>query len=211
MRRPVKTVFVDRDGVINVNRPGHVTSWAEFQFLPNALAGLVSLTRQGCAVYVVTNQAVVNRGLVTVAELDEIHDRMVRSVAAEGGRIRAVLACPHRPDEGCGCRKPAPGLLLEAAGRHGVDLETAIFVGDHFNDLEAAERAGCRSILVLSGRVASCSETDLPAGCEAVLADLAAAAAYLAAGRTVSEEEGALEAAASAAPSLHLAPLEAGA
>lgn len=211
MRRPRKTVFVDRDGVINVNRPDHVKSWAEFEFLPNALAGLASLTRQGFNIYVVTNQAVVNRGLVSAARLNEIHKRMTRAISAGGGRVAGVLYCPHRPDEGCGCRKPAPGLLLEAVDRFGVDLASAVFIGDHTNDLEAAERAGCRSILVLSGRLPAGAAVDLPAGCLAVLDDLAAAAAYLAASSRVPEKGMNGDLAVVGTPDFRRAPWEAGA
>lgn len=211
VRRPVKTVFVDRDGVINVNRPDHVKSWAEFEFLPGALSGLASLTRHGFDVYVITNQAVVNRGLVSAAELDNIHDRMSRSVVVSGGRIAAVLFCPHRPDEECGCRKPAPGLLLEAADRFGVDLAASVLVGDHTSDLEAAERAGCRSILVRSGRLAADAAIELPAGCLAVLDDLVAAADYLAAGPTVPGGGGASDLVGAAGFALRRAPREAGA
>jgi D-glycero-D-manno-heptose 1,7-bisphosphate phosphatase len=175
----VKTVFIDRDGVINLNRSDHVKSWNEFEFLPNALTGLALLANHGFDSFIVTNQAIVGRGLVSHGELDTIHDRMRAAIAAYGGCITDVLACPHRPDEGCDCRKPAPGLLFRARTHYGVDLGEALLIGDHPNDLEAARRAGCRSILVLSGRVSHWPSPDLPAGCLAVLPDLGAAAHYL--------------------------------
>jgi D-glycero-D-manno-heptose 1,7-bisphosphate phosphatase len=174
----MRTVFVDRDGVINANRPDHVTSWDQFALLPGALDGLALLTRHGFDVVVVTNQAIVNRGTIAQAALDDIHARLVQTVERHGGRIVAVLACPHRPDEGCGCRKPAPGLLFRARDELGASLDGAVLIGDHVTDLEAARRAGCGSILVLSGRTAAGS-AGLPAGCLAMLADLHEAARYL--------------------------------
>jgi D-glycero-D-manno-heptose 1,7-bisphosphate phosphatase len=145
-------VFLDRDGVINVNRADHIKTWEEFEFLPGALEAIVELSRAGWAVFVVTNQAIVNRGMVPRAVVEWINLRMQRAVAAHGGRITAVAYCPHRVDEQCACRKPQPGLLVELARRHGVDLAVSIVVGDAVSDLEAAAAAGCRAILVLTGR-----------------------------------------------------------
>ena len=148
----VGAVFLDRDGVINVNRVDHVKSWEEFAFLPGAIEAIAELTRAGLDVFVITNQAIVNRGMVPRARVEWINARMQRVVADHGGRIAAVAYCPHRVEEGCGCRKPQPGLLLDLARRHGVDLGTAVLVGDALSDLEAAAAAGCRAILVLTGR-----------------------------------------------------------
>jgi len=173
------TVFVDRDGVINANRADHVRSWPEIEFLPGALDGLALLTRSGFDVVVVTNQAIVNRGQATRAVVDGIHARMVAEIERHGGAIRAVQMCPHRPDEGCSCRKPEPGLLIDAAARYGVCLSDAILIGDHEHDLEAARRANCASILVLSGRTREWPTGQLPDGCLAVLPGLLDAAQFV--------------------------------
>lgn len=178
-------VLLDRDGVINANRDDHVTSWAQFRFLPGALEGIALLADRGLKVVVVTNQAIVNRGLVSRAAVDEIHERMLEAIARHGGRVTGVEVCPHRPDEGCGCRKPAPGLVTRAAQRHGFELAASIMVGDHDQDLETARRAGCRSILVLSGRTIAYPSQRLPAGCLAVLPGLLEAARYIAQERWV--------------------------
>lgn len=148
----MKTVFLDRDGVICYNRIDHVKSWAEFRFLPGALDALRALAEGGCRVVVVTNQAMISRGQLTVAELDEIHCRMLGAVAAAGGRIDLVLYCPHRPDEDCACRKPRPGLLWQAARAYPIDWDQAYLVGDHWTDVQAGLNAGCRTALVLTGR-----------------------------------------------------------
>lgn len=173
------TVFIDRDGVINVNRVDHVTSWETFEFLPGALDALRLLTRAGARLVVITNQAIINRGVIREATLDDIHRRMVAQIELAGGRIDAIEVCPHRPDEQCLCRKPNPGLLLRASHTFGLDLRQAVFIGDHHNDLEAAHRAGCRSILVLSGRVTDRPADGLPPGCLGVTLNLLSAAHIL--------------------------------
>jgi D-glycero-D-manno-heptose 1,7-bisphosphate phosphatase len=100
---------------------------------------------------VITNQSAVGRGLTTRAELDRMHKELASEVQQHGGRIDAFLVCPHTPEDGCDCRKPAPGLLYQARDRYGVDLESAVVIGDARSDVEAARAAGCASILVLSG------------------------------------------------------------
>jgi D-glycero-D-manno-heptose 1,7-bisphosphate phosphatase len=142
------TVFLDRDGVINRRRLDHVRSWQEFEFLPGTLVGLAALRLLGARVIVVTNQAAVGRGLLSVTRLEGIHDEMRRAVQAAGGAIEAIYACLHRPDAGCGCRKPAAGLLLAAASDLGLSLKGSIMVGDSISDVEAARAAGCLPVLI---------------------------------------------------------------
>jgi D-glycero-D-manno-heptose 1,7-bisphosphate phosphatase len=148
--RPV--VIVDRDGVINRNVSDGVRSWDQFDFLPGSLEALADLKRRGYQVVVVTNQANIGRGLLTPAQLADIHRRMLEAVLAAGGEISGVHVCEHAPDERCVCRKPAPGLLLRAAEIHGFSLQDAFVVGDHPTDVAAARSAGAEPILVLSGR-----------------------------------------------------------
>lgn len=148
----MKAVFLDRDGVINQNRPDHVKDWSEFQFLPGAREAVARLGRAGIAVFVISNQAIINRGMVSRETVDGINRRMVQEIERHGGRIEAIAYCPHRPDEGCGCRKPQPGLLLSLAWRYGLDLRDATVVGDALADVEAGLAVGCQTILVLTGR-----------------------------------------------------------
>ena len=145
-------VFLDRDGVINENRPDHVKSWAEFRFLPGVREAIARLTRSRVRVFIMTNQAIINRQLVPVSVLEDMHYRMVREIEAEGGRIEDIAYCPHRPDECCACRKPQPGLIFNLAAKHQVDLRDAVVIGDGLTDLQAGEAARCRKILVLTGR-----------------------------------------------------------
>jgi D-glycero-D-manno-heptose 1,7-bisphosphate phosphatase len=148
----MKAVFLDRDGVINENRADHVKSWGEFRFLPGAPEAIARLSRAGVLVFVITNQAIVNRGLVSRATVDALNHRMVREIERHGGRIAAVAYCVHRPDEQCGCRKPQPGLLLNLAHRHRLNLDHGVVIGDALTDIEAGRSAGCQTILVLTGR-----------------------------------------------------------
>lgn len=145
-------VFLDRDGVINRNRPDYVRRWDQFEFLPGALEALRDLARKDLPVLVVSNQSAVGRGLMSSWDLDEINTRMLELVTAAGGRIDGAYYCPHAPEAGCACRKPAPGLLLEAMQRFGVDPGRSCLVGDGVADMLAAREVGIPSILVLTGR-----------------------------------------------------------
>ena len=146
------TIFIDRDGVVNRNRDDYVKSWGEFEFLPGSLEALRMLAGRGVRVVVVTNQSAVGRGIISGEALEGIHRQMVAEVEAHGGRIDAVLCCPHAPDDGCDCRKPRPGLLLEATRRFRIDPAMSCFVGDNLCDLKAAQAAGIPFVMVLSGK-----------------------------------------------------------
>lgn len=148
----MRTIFLDRDGVINENRADHVKSWAEFQFVPGALDALRLLTQHRFQIFVVTNQAGVNQGRLSHHELQTIHGRMQQAASAHGASVRDVRYCPHRSDEACGCRKPKPGMLLSLAREWGVNLSQAYLIGDALTDLQAGQAAGCHTVMVLTGR-----------------------------------------------------------
>lgn len=180
MRRPV--VFVDRDGVINRDSPDYIKRPEEFDFLPGSREALCRLTGRGFDVIVVTNQSALGRGLVTREVLDEIHRRMVGAVAAGGGRIRDIFICPHRPEDGCACRKPAPGLILEAQRRHRIDLSAAVMIGDSATDIECARAAGVpTSVLVRTGSGEEALQDLARRGLapDVIAADLSRAAAWI--------------------------------
>lgn len=155
--------------------------WDEFRFLPGALEALARLTRAGARLFVVTNQATINRGITPRAVVDEINQRMIGEIARHGGVIEAVVFCPHTPEEGCECRKPRPGLLRQVARARGIDLTAAYMVGDALSDIEAGQAAGCHPVLVLTGRGRAQYARALAAGRNGfhVEMDLAAAAAYI--------------------------------
>lgn len=144
----VPSLFLDRDGVINRKRHDHVKEWSEFEFLPGALEVLAEVREAGIPVIVITNQAVVGRGLIEPQRLMEIHGRMLAAVALAGGHIERIYACTHTPEDGCPCRKPGTEMFQRASAELGVSLTGSVMVGDSDGDVEAARRAGCRPILI---------------------------------------------------------------
>lgn len=151
----MQTIFLDRDGVINENRADHVKSWDEFQFLPGSLEALSLLTRFGFRVFVVTNQAMINRGLADTAVLKDIHRRLMKAAQQYEAVINAVYYCPHREEERCLCRKPRPGMLMRAAAEWNINMSRAYMVGDALSDIRAGHAVGCRAVLVRTGRGAA--------------------------------------------------------
>ena len=147
----MSTIFLDRDGVINENRADYVKSWGEFSFLPGSREAIAQLTRAGHRIVVCTNQAGVGRGIILMETVHEIHYRMMAAIHEVGGEVEGVYFCPHDKDEGCGCRKPRPGMLLRARDELGLDMHDAVFIGDCITDIRAGLAAGVRAILVLSG------------------------------------------------------------
>jgi D-glycero-D-manno-heptose 1,7-bisphosphate phosphatase len=148
----MRAIFLDRDGVICKNRPDHVKNWSEFEFLPGVKKSLATLSRLGLPIIIVTNQAVIGRGMVTVETLEDIHRRMVAEIATHGGRIDRLIYCPHHPEDECDCRKPKPGMLLQAAAEMGIDLTQSYLIGDATSDIQAGQQVGCHTFLVLTGR-----------------------------------------------------------
>jgi D-glycero-D-manno-heptose 1,7-bisphosphate phosphatase len=147
-------LILDRDGVLNYEAPppGYVLRPEDFHWLPGSLEALAMLHRAGVRLSVVTNQSGVGRGLMSLAALEAVNERMLADAAAAGGALDAVLCCPHAPHEGCRCRKPAPGLVTSAVEQSGVDRAETLLVGDDERDLEAAGGAGVRGVLVRSGK-----------------------------------------------------------
>lgn len=140
----VETIFLDRDGTINVKAPegDYVKSWEEFEFLPGAVEAVRALRESGRKVIIVTNQRGIALGRMTEHDLARIHERMVDVL----GPVDAIYHCPH--DEGqCECRKPRPGMLYRAAAEvPGVRLERSLIIGDSDSDVEAGRAAGARTL-----------------------------------------------------------------
>lgn len=163
----MSAIFLDRDGVINENRADYVKSWSEFRFLPGSREAIAKLTQAGHRIVVCTNQAGIARGSVSMETVDEIHHRMVTSISEVGGKIEKVYYCPHGKDEDCACRKPRPGMLLQARDELGLEMLNAVFIGDSITDVRAGLAAGIHTVLVLSGLGleqfrAHCHEVDGP-------------------------------------------------
>ncbi len=152
----VAAIFLDRDGVIIENRDAYVRSWADVEFLPGSFEALARLSASLYKIIVVTNQSAVGRNIISIQTAEDINRRVIAEIEKHGGRIDGVFMCPHAPDAGCTCRKPQPGLLLQAAAALGIDLSTSIMVGDAVSDLAAGQSAGIRrNFLVRTGRGAA--------------------------------------------------------
>jgi D-glycero-D-manno-heptose 1,7-bisphosphate phosphatase len=158
-----KAAFLDRDGVINRKPPEgqYVTRWEDLQFLPGVPEAIVLLTRAGFRVFVVTNQRGVAKGLLTQDDLECIHERMCKELAAAGAVITKVYYCPHDSQPPCNCRKPAPGMLLKAALDYEIDLSSSWMIGDSDIDVEAGRNAGCKTIRIAPRDAAEGNDADI--------------------------------------------------
>ena len=141
-------MILDRDGVINRDSPDYVKCPDEWQPYPGSLEAISRLHRNHYQVIVATNQSGISRNLLDLSMLHRIHQKMIAMVNEKGGQIDAVFFCPHRPEDLCSCRKPQPGLLLEASSRLGVSLAGVPFVGDKASDLAAARAVNALPILI---------------------------------------------------------------
>lgn len=148
----MKVVILDRDGVINEDSDAYIKSPQELVPIPGSLEAIARLNRADYQVIVTTNQSGIARGYYDLDTLDRIHARLGRLLAEAGGHIDAILYCPHGPEDGCRCRKPAPGLLEEAAARLGSTLAGVPAIGDARRDVEAARAAGAAPMLVRTGK-----------------------------------------------------------
>lgn len=156
-------LVLDRDGVINEDSDDYIKTPEEWIPLPGSLDAIAALSRAGFRMTVATNQSGVGRGLYTLETLDAIHEKMMGSIRAAGGTIERIFFCPHAPEAGCDCRKPKPGMLLEAASLFACDPSACLVIGDSMRDLEAAESVGAEPILVRTGYGLETEEV-LPAG-----------------------------------------------
>lgn len=157
-----RAVFLDRDGVINRAAAAgeYITRWEDFQFLPGVAQAISSLMKAGWKVMVVSNQRCVSKGILTIAELENIHRNMEKELAEAGAKLDGIYYCPHAKEPPCECRKPSPGMLLRAAREHQIDLASSWMVGDSKTDMEAGKRAGCRTMLIEGKLSASEAESE---------------------------------------------------
>ncbi len=146
-----KTVFLDRDGLINQQAPEHdyIKSWGEFHFLPGVAEAIRRLNDAGYLVLVVTNQRGVARGMMRMSAVNKIHQAMCRALDEAGAHIEKVYVCPHESGT-CNCRKPDIGLFLQAEQDFKIDKQHSWMVGDSDSDVEAGRRYGVRTIKTTS-------------------------------------------------------------
>ena len=146
------TIFLDRDGTLNAD-PGYIKSPDQLELFPGVPEALARLKRAGARLILVTNQSGVARGLLSQDDLAAVHAKLNRILDGAGASLDAIYFCPHHPDDGCGCRKPNPGMIDQAVRERRVDLDRAYLIGDHVRDIELAKRVGARSVLVTTGVV----------------------------------------------------------
>lgn len=154
-------VFFDRDDTLTKGpNPGeYITSPDQLELLPGVAQAIKRLNQAGLPVFVVTNQGQVALGLNTTDEIEMINQMFKEMLMAEGALITDIAYCPHRTEglvpeytKVCQCRKPKPGMLFELASKHGVDLSASFMVGDHADDIDAGQAAGCQTVLIESGK-----------------------------------------------------------
>lgn len=146
-------IFLDRDGVIIENVDTYIRSWEDVIFLPSSLDSLRKLNASVYKIVIITNQSAVGRGLISLAQAQEINQKAIDVILQTGGRVDGLFMCPHSPQEGCDCRKPLPGLILKAAELLTLDLQHSILIGDAITDIQSGQAAGIpTNILVKTGR-----------------------------------------------------------
>lgn len=141
--------FLDRDGVINKERKDYVKDNNEFEIIDGSLEAIKLIKENGFFVVIITNQSAINRGIISIEKLSSIHKLLSDRLEIEfKTRIDGIYFCPHTPEENCQCRKPKPGLLLQAAKELNIDLEKSVMIGDSQKDVDAARAVKCKSILL---------------------------------------------------------------
>lgn len=173
----MKVIVLDRDGVINHDSDDYIKSAEEWQPLEGSLDAIARLNHSGYTVVVASNQSGLARGYFDIEALSAMHGKMDEMLAEIGARIDAIFYCPHGPEDGCDCRKPKPGMLLEIGQRFNVSLEEVIFIGDSISDIKTAYSAHAKAMLVRTGKGAK-AEKILQTECKGsvpVFDDLASA------------------------------------
>lgn len=142
-------IFLDRDGVVIENRADYVRCWEDVEFLPAAVQALARLAVGPYRIVLVTNQSAIGRGILPLETAQAINRQLVIELEKSNCRIDGVFMCPHSPEMDCACRKPRPGLLLQAAETLSIDLANSVMIGDAWTDLQAGHAAGVNRIVLL--------------------------------------------------------------
>lgn len=172
-------IILDRDGVINFDSLEYIKSPDEWVPIPGSLEAVALLNRAGFKVIVATNQSGIARGYYDIDTLDAIHEKMMRELAAVGGYVEEIFFCPHHPEEACQCRKPKPGMLQAIQQKYGMTLADTFYIGDSMADVGAAQAAGCKLLLVMTGNGRTTIERNPHLITVPMFTDLAEAAQYV--------------------------------
>ncbi|WP_059170853.1 HAD-IIIA family hydrolase [Bacillus sp. FJAT-27445] len=168
-----KAVFLDRDGVLNevlTKRVKFVNNPRQLFLLDGAAEAVAEITQAGYPIFIVTNQGGIGLGFMTEEKLKRVHRRLTTLITEKGGKITDIAHCPHKPHEGCSCRKPQPGMLEALAEKYGINLTQSVMVGDHERDIEAGRAAGCKTVFIGTGETgADFSAPTLSAAVKSIL------------------------------------------
>ncbi len=136
-------ILIDRDGVINKKLPKHnyVTSIKKFKFLPDVKKAISLLKKSGLKSAIISNQSAIGKGLMTIEDLNKIHNYMINEFKRYDGKIEKIFFCPHKKEDNCSCRKPQPGMILQALDYFNIKKDKAVFLGDFYKDYLAAKKA----------------------------------------------------------------------
>ncbi len=154
----MKLIILDRDGVLNEEREDYIKSPEEWEPIESSMSAVARLNEAGYSVVLATNQSVIGRGIIDMAMLNKIHQKMHSTLGRHGGWVDAIYFCPDAPDANCDCRKPKPGLLYEIARRCKTELADVWMVGDALADVQAALAGGAKPALVRTGYGAKTEE-----------------------------------------------------
>lgn len=149
-----KAIFLDRDGTLNPD-PGYISRAEDFNLFPNIGSSLKKLKKAGYLLILITNQSGIARGLITVEQLNKIHNKLQQLLQADNVQLDAIYFCPHHPDfpdkdgiSKCDCRKPSPGMIIQASKDFEVDLENSFMVGDKLSDINIALNANVKPVFI---------------------------------------------------------------
>ena len=148
MTNSCNVIFLDRDGVINEKRDDYVKSTSELKIFPYVAQSIKKFHELGFIVIVITNQSVINRGIITHDQLEKIHNKIKENLKLSGTKIEAFYYCPHTPEESCSCRKPKTGLILQAVSDWNINLDSSWFFGDSDSDIAAGKSTGCKTMKI---------------------------------------------------------------
>lgn len=175
----IKLIILDRDGVINQDSDSFIKSPEEWEPIPGSLDAIARLYKAGYKIVIATNQSGIGRGLFDIITLNAIHQKMHAAVRAAGGVIDSIFFCPHAISDNCDCRKPRQGMFNAISKRYGVSLEGVPAIGDSLRDLQAGFLAGCKPILVMTGKGSLTNENGGLPPETMIFDDLAKTADYL--------------------------------
>ncbi len=142
-------VFLDRDGVLIENREDYVRDWSQVFIYPKTYLSLFRIQNAGYKIIIVTNQSAVGRGLISLQTAEDVNRKLVETIRENNGQVDQVYMCPHHPADGCDCRKPQPGMILQAARELDLDLPHSWMIGDAWSDMLAGQAAGVQGLLMV--------------------------------------------------------------